>query len=122
MHDLVYFQAALCPPASPTNINCFFQNPAISSVLAEPVNLAIFSLLGGTCSTLRTFLGETSEKEHPVDATHLCCILSIFVTTDVYALFTKSAKKICNINVQNGILNNVQEKCKIGLGLYPLLC
>ena len=30
------------------------------------MNLLIFLLLGGTSSTLRTFLGGTSQKNHPV--------------------------------------------------------
>ena len=35
-------------------------------ILLSLVNLVIFSLLGGTSSILRTFLGGTSEKNHPV--------------------------------------------------------
>ena len=31
------------------------------------MNLSNFSLLGGTSSILRIFLGGTSEKTHPVD-------------------------------------------------------
>ena len=50
-------------------------------------------------------------------------ILSIFVATDVYALFKKSVTKKCNLNVQNkggrgegltGFLNNVKKNCNIG--------
>ena len=48
-------------------------------------------------------------------STDLRLILSVFVATDVYALFKKSVKKICNIHVQNegggvnGFWNNVQK-------------
>ena len=35
-------------------------------ILLFPMNLVIFSLLGGTSSILRTFLGGTSQKNHPV--------------------------------------------------------
>ena len=35
-------------------------------ILLSSVNLVMFSLLGGTSSTLKTFLGGTSEKTHPV--------------------------------------------------------
>ena len=35
-------------------------------ILLSSVNLVIFSLLGGTSSILRTFLGGTSKKKHPV--------------------------------------------------------
>ena len=35
-------------------------------ILLSLVNVVIFSLLGGTSSILRTFLGGTSEKNHPV--------------------------------------------------------
>ena len=77
MHDLVYFQAALCPPLEIAS-KLFVLNPAISSVLAEPVYLVIFSLLGGTGSILRSFLGQTSkeEKEHPVGC--LCLWYSFY--------------------------------------------
>ena len=36
-------------------------------VLLFPMNLVIFSLLGGTSSILTTFLGGTSQKNHPVE-------------------------------------------------------
>ena len=77
MHDLVYFQAALCPPLEIAS-KLFVLNPAISSVLAEPVYLVIFSLLGGADSILRSFLGQTSkeEKEHPVGC--LCLWYSFY--------------------------------------------
>ena len=38
-------------------------------ILLSSVNLVIFSLSGGTSSILRTFLGGTSEKTHPVHFT-----------------------------------------------------
>ena len=43
-------------------------------ILLSLVNLVIFSLLGGTSSILRTFLGGTSQNKHPVAppaSTHL---------------------------------------------------
>ena len=38
-----------------------------SEILLSSMNLVIFSLLGGTSSILRTFLGGTSKKKKPVD-------------------------------------------------------
>ena len=53
-------------------------------------------------------------------------ILSKFVATDVYALFKKSVKKICNIMFKTrggvkGFLNNVQKNCGFGSGRHPLV-
>ena len=93
MPDLVYFQAALCPPLEIAS-KLFVLNPAISSVLAEPVYLVIFSLLGGTDSILRSFLGQTSkeEKEHPVGC--LCLWYSFYrvFLTDSTQKESKSVK------------------------------
>ena len=45
---------------------CDFDFHFLVGILQSSVNLVIFSLLGGTSSILRTFLGGTSEKTHPV--------------------------------------------------------
>ena len=51
-------------------------------------------------------------------STELPLILSLFVATDVNALFTKFVKKNCNMNIQNegggnGCLNNVEKAAKL---------
>ena len=55
--------------------------------------------------------------------------MSIFVATDVYALFKKFFEIICNIHVQNeeggggakGFLNNVKKNRQNGRGRLPLV-
>ena len=59
-------------------------------ILLSLVNLVIFSLLGGTSSILRTFLGGTSEKNHPVYGTcHLfaCLPWDLQLFPRLYPLF-----------------------------------
>ena len=59
-------------------------------------------------------------------STDLRIILSNFVATDVYALFKKSIKKICNMMFKTkgggvkGFLNNVQKKLQIWRNMAPL--
>ena len=52
-------------------------------------------------------------------STDVCLIFLIFVATNVYALFKKSVKQICNLNVQNEggggevFFNNVKKNAEL---------
>ena len=67
------------------------------------------------------------QGEFDIVSTDLRIILSNFVATDVYALFKKSIKKICNMMFETkrggvkAFLNNVQKNCRSGEGGHPLL-